>query len=161
MYDPNGNEAIGATLSVCYYLVFAWLAVCALIAIENETHFLSKSLTILSQSLEDINKKMEEFFISFVTTLYNDNQYGTTEKHHIVARKDPRALISRVILDYANIGIEDERNKVDMKKEYHKVLHTDLYYGILNLSMFFGYISNGSQGVEGVLSFFKNILGAL
>ena len=52
-------------------------------------------------------------------------------------------------------------NLVYVKKGYHRVLHTNLYYMILNTSIEIGYIVNGSDGVVDVLGFFQSSLGAL
>lgn len=61
----------------------------------------------------------------------------------------------------ANININDERNLVDVKKGYHRVMHTNAHYLLLNTSMIIAYSIDGSEGVEDVLEFYKRILGGL
>ena len=59
------------------------------------------------------------------------NERGRSNKinrHHIVARIDPRADKSRKILDYAKIGINSEENIATMNREAHWYIHTSLYH---------------------------------
>ena len=75
-------------------------------------------------------------------------QYSNKENHHIVARKDSRAETSRKILILSGIGINDDINIVAVNKSYHKSLHTDAYYYVLNTSMVSAYILSGRTGVK-------------
>lgn len=61
----------------------------------------------------------------------------------------------------SNIDINDYRNLVDVKKGYHRVMHTNTYYLLLNTSMIIAYSVNGSKGVDDVLKIYKRILGCL
>lgn len=61
----------------------------------------------------------------------------------------------------SNIDINDYRNLVDVKKGYHRVMHTNTYYLLLNTSMIIAYSVNGSEGVYDVLKIYKRILGGL
>ena len=48
-----------------------------------------------------------------------------------------------------------------VKKGYHKVLHTIVYYKILNYSMITSYVINGRDGVVWLLRTYQNVLGNL
>lgn len=72
-----------------------------------------------------------------------------------------RAYPARKILEMSNININDYRNLVDVKKGYHRVMHTNAYYLLLNTSMIIAYSIDGSEGVENVLKIYKRILGGL
>jgi hypothetical protein len=48
-----------------------------------------------------------------------------------------------------------------VNKNYHKVLHTNTYYGIVNTSMFMAYLIGGEKGVKSTLFLYQKILGGL
>ena len=158
--DPTGHVAItwsAIFTFVCY--VFAVVSTVRLI--EAETNIISDTVESLQNNLDDLSDTIEKTITSYVATLVPKKEYDSFERHHIVAKKDPRAEISRAILERVEIGINDPRNLVDVKKEYHRVLHTDLYYDILNTSMCIGYFTNGTEGVEFVLLFYRCTLGGI
>lgn len=64
-------------------------------------------------------------------------------------------------MESCGISIEDPMNKVRMKKSYHKVLHTNMYYAILNTTMIIAYEVAGREGVEKTLKTYRVILGGL
>ncbi len=78
-----------------------------------------------------------------------------------MAKRDLRALPARFVLDKCDIGINSDENIVDVKTGYHRVLHTNLYYGILNATILAGYIFEGDSGVHDVLKYYKYVLGGL
>jgi len=112
---------------------------------------------VVKAGYRDVKKLIK----GYVDLLQPKNWYNGTEKHHIVAKKDYRAWISRKILEKYGIGIDSEKNLVSMKKGYHRVVHTNLYYLLLNSSMIIGSNIGGENGVNKVLSIFKKILGGL
>ena len=54
-----------------------------------------------------------------------------TDSHHIVAQKSRFAEQGRAILRACGIGINDEINRVDVKRGLHWILHTRTYYSIV------------------------------
>lgn len=174
----SGHEAAVAIVTVgvsavLYKLVLAAaaillvMAIVALVAsIEKETHFISNAVDSLVNEIDDALEKefklIYEAILGYVSSLVIKRDYkGDKEVHHIVARRDPRALLSRLILADCNIGINSRENTVAMNKSYHKVLHTNLYYSLLNFSIFVGYFNGGEKGVRTVLKIYKEILGGL
>ena len=59
----------------------------------------------------------------------------STEKHHIVARKDKRAKIARKILSDAGMTVENPNNWVWLKTGLHRRLHNENYYLWINAEM--------------------------
>ena len=178
LMDLSGHEAAVAIVTVgvsavLYKLVLAAaaillvMAIVALVAsIEKETHFISNTVDSLVNEIDDALEKefklIYEAILGYVSSLVIKRDYkGDKEVHHIVARRDPRALLSRLILADCNIGINSRENTVAMNKSYHKVLHTNLYYSLLNFSIFVGYFNGGEKGVRTVLEIYKKILGGL
>jgi hypothetical protein len=75
-----------------------------------------------------------------------DNRY---ELHHIVAQNARKAQEARDVLKYVEIGINSSDNTVLLKYVLHKVLHTDLYYSVINYEMrHAGNITNSSEPIE-------------
>ena len=116
------------------------------------------SKTAIGESATNTNS--QAIMKSFVDNLKAKKDYNDKpERHHIVARKDWRATLPRIILCLSGIGIEDESNLVDVKKGYHRVLHTNLYYAILNISFCYVYFHEGPEGVAELLDVYKQYLG--
>ncbi len=176
--DLSGYEAAVAIVTVgvsavLYKLVLAAaaillvMAIVALVAsIEKETHFISNTVDSLVNEIDNALEKefkiLNEVILGFVSSLVIKRDYkGDKEVPHIVARRDPRAPLPRLILANCNIGINSRENTVAMNKSYHKVLHTNLYYSLLNFSIFVGYFNGGEKGVRAVLKIYKEILGGL
>ena len=175
--DLSGHEAAVAIVTVgvsavLYKLVLAAaillvMAIVALVAsIEKETHFISNTVDSLVNEIDNALEKefkiLNEAILGFVSSLVIKRDYkGDKEVPHIVARRDPRAVLPRLILEDCNIGIDSTENTVAMNKSYHKVLHTNLYYLLLNFSIFVGYFNGGEKGVRTVLKIYKEILGGL
>ena len=59
------------------------------------------------------------------------------------------------IYEFGSSSIEN------IKKGKHKVLHTNAYYTIVNVSLAIGYVVDGEEGVKAVLKFWKETLGQL
>lgn len=64
-----------------------------------------------------------------------------------------------MILSKYGIDVENPINKVYVKKGYHRVLHTNFYYMSVNISVAFGSMVGGEDGVLAVLSFYNKFLG--
>ena len=166
-YDPSGHIAIIGAVGLstaAYYAIIGILALCAVATVgyeESETHVISNTIESITSSIDETLDDIKDKIIEFATALVVKNDYNSFEKHHIVAKRDPRAWFSRIILFKSGISINDPRNLVYVKKGYHRVIHTNVYYGILNISIGTGYLINGSEGVEDVLEFYQIILGGL
>ena len=48
--------------------------------------------------------------------------------HHIVAKNDKRAKITRAVLDKFKIGVDAAANGVGLPQKFHEALHTTRYY---------------------------------
>jgi len=165
--DPSGNLSIligistAALIKMIAIVAVAIAASVAVANIEKETHAISNSLNNLQNTIEDVTDDIKDLIITYTAALIVKQNYGTREDHHIVARKDPRAWFGRIILKDCGIDINDGRNIAKMRKEYHKVIHTNLYYAILNTSMGVAYFVGGKQGVVNTLDFYKTVLEGL
>ena len=160
--DPSGNIAITTGLAALLVSLFAIAAVTTTVAyVESKTHAISNTVKGVKNKIEDISDYVKDRLAYYAASLIAKRYYNSHERHHIVAKSDPRAFLSRLFLKASGIDINDERNLVDVKRGYHRVLHTNAYYAILNLSMLYGFVTNGKKGVEEVLSVFKEILGGL
>ena len=150
--------------TAAYYAIIGILSLCAVATVgyvESETHVISNTIEFITNSINETLDDIKDKIIEFATALVVKNDYNSFERHHIVAKRDPRAWFSRIILSKSGIDINDPRNLVYVKKGYHRVLHTNVYYGILNISIGVGYLINGSEGVEDILEFYQIILGGL
>ena len=93
-------------------------------------------------------------------TMNPNNRY---EVHHIVAQTSIKAKPARNILKKVGIGIQDTRNKVLIKYNLHKRLHTKDYYSYVNTTMETAYNSGKNKSerlslVEGALAAIKAVL---
>ena len=166
--DPSGKNPAGVvSAGVGVLLLLYAIASVYLTAIAStSTNTNTKQLKI--PNFYDIDSEnaygiVRDLIVIYAAGLVVKQWYDSEEEHHIVARKDWRAIISRCILNSedVNIDLEDPLNKVKMKKGYHKVLHTNLYYAILNYSMIISYFAGGKDGVVRLLSTYQDVLGGL
>ena len=162
--DSSGHMAISIfvalTRLICGLVALYLAAVAAtMISANIET---AKEVIDPSIRLEDdLFSDIAGLISSYAWSLEPKNEYDYKERHHIVARKDRRAERSRQILDEVGIGINDKINLVDVNNSFHRVMHTNVYYAILNLTISLGYYSAGKEGVEAVLLIYQRILGGL
>ena len=161
--DPSGCIALTASaiIAALATLFVTAAVVTTVVAVESNTHFIENTVKGVAEKASSIIDNVHKLITAYAAKLVANRFYNSYEKHHIVAKKDPRAALSRLILKASGIDINDDINLVDVKKGYHRVLHTNVYYAILNTSMAFAYISNGSDGVKDMLLFYRKILGGL
>ena len=161
--DLTGNFAISVSTAIALVLaaILAAITVTAIVQVEQETHAISNAIKDGYSFIRGLTESIKKSINQLVDSLAEKNHYDSKERHHIVARADPRAILSREILKASGIRINDERNLVDVKKGYHRVLHTNAYYLVLNSSMLIAYGVEREKGVEKLLSIYKMILGEL
>jgi len=167
--DPTGHFAItiaiSATLAKGMLIVLGAVIAASLVArLESDPHFISETVDVVRGKIDDlsnIKEQLKSAVIAYALSLVAKNHYdGGTENHHIVARKDLRAIIARgILVNLCKIDINDARNIAVMKKDYHRVIHTNLYYSLLTASMLLGYMMGETEGVLLVLDFYKKIGG--
>lgn len=121
-YDPSGHIAITVAVGLptaAYYAIIGILALCVVATVgyvESETHVISNTLESITNSIDEALDDIKDKIIEFTTALVVKNDYNSFEKHHIVAKRDPRAWFSRIILCKSGIDINDPRNLVYVKK---------------------------------------------
>ena len=57
-----------------------------------------------------------------------DKKNKKRHTHHIVAKRDHRAELSRDVLEWAKISVENKHNKVKLKQHFHSRLHRNSYF---------------------------------
>jgi RHS repeat-associated protein len=165
-YDPSGHlaitiAAIGTILLYAGLIALCVAATATLVYKESQTHTIGNAIDDLIAKLQKDFDDIKKSIIEFVSTLVPKNHYDRNQKHHIVAQNDPRAEEAREILKKYNIDIDSDKNTVYMKNDYHRVIHTNAYYTLVNASIKLGDELNGQKGVETVLSYYREILGRL
>jgi len=78
--------------------------------------------------------------------------------HHIVAKSDLRAIVGRLVLGAANIGINSGYNLAYVRRGLHQVLHTGAYHALVSSTVTLAYFIGGRDGVIAVLSALKLLL---
>lgn len=160
-FDPSGHLVIAAT-GLLTGLLAILAATTIIIVVAAGALLIEEVCEYLSDNFVQEKSKIETAIKTYVFDLKPKKDYpNKTEKHHIVAKRDRRAKFSQVILRLSGIGINDERNIVEILKKYHKVLHTNAYYILLNSSMITVFVLDGTNGVLDLLKKYKEILGGL
>ena len=171
--DYTGFEAITISLAAVVAIVkvlvsiFVLAYVIYVITMILSDHNFRKSVsTALSNIGTEVKSKFENVVVSIVAayaiakTLSEKNKY---EVHHIVAQSALRAAPARAILKNkkVNIGINSPTNKVPIKYNLHKRLHTAIYYDAVNAAIYkaYNFGSNGAkQRITDTLNAIKNVL---
>ena len=55
------------------------------------------------------------------------------DDHHIVAKNDPRAAVSKKIINSVGILTDSPLNRVNIDKRYHQVIHTTAYHAAVTI----------------------------
>lgn len=116
---------IGCVLYVFFYVIFSllvpllsWLGDTISLLIDDIRYKLGVGVPqTLSEQMERAKTKANE-----------RGRTNKTNDHHIVAKNDPRAKKSRIILKDSDIGINDSVNIATINREVHWYLHTTLYH---------------------------------
>ena len=134
--------------------------------ILSDRNFRKSVSTAFSNIGTAVKSKFENVVVAIVAayaiakTLSEKNKY---EVHHIVAQSAWRAAPAREILKNksVNIGINSSTNKVSIKYNLHKRLHTATYYDAVNAAIdkAYNYGSSGAkQRITDTLNAIKNVL---
>ena len=85
------------------------------------------------------------------------------DDHHIVAKNDPRAAVSKKIINSVGILTDSPLNRVNIDKRYHQVIHTTAYHAAVTImitsSFIRGKITNSErETVRSTLSTIRKII---
>ena len=162
---PSGCEAITLTATTALALCVVFIAGVSLLYLGTQIHAISNAVSGVINSIgyvvSDIFDRAKDLMTSYVESLTPKNQYDKDQKHHIVAKKDSRAELARIILKKAGIEIDDPRTTVYINNSYHRVMHTNTYHFIVDITMSGAYFFGGDEGVETLLKIYRAILGEL
>jgi A nuclease family of the HNH/ENDO VII superfamily with conserved AHH len=61
-----------------------------------------------------------------------ESDAGPVEAHHIAARAAASAREARIVLQKCGIDVNGARNGVYLPRDFHRRMHTKLYYGAVN-----------------------------
>ena len=70
------------------------------------------------------------------------------DDHHIVAKNDPRAAVSRAVIDSVDIRTDSPYNLVNIDKRYHQVIHTTAYHAAVTIMFASSYVRGKVTGTE-------------
>ena len=136
MHDLYGNIAVSAAIAMSAQSL-AKLAVVMIL-----------TLYVVDDDFRDnVNGMLDAIFATlingagYLVNVINDviknarrgRKYNWNEVHHIVAKKDPRAIFSRNILKRYSINVNDAVNLVVIKNSLHRYLHTSAYHFSVNM----------------------------
>lgn len=118
--DPSGYFiiSIGLSTAICSVII-ALVAVSTVTTIaytERKTHFISNAINSIVDNINEIVENVKNIILTYAVSLIVAKRYDLLEKHHIVAKRDHRALFSRIILEKAKIEINVSKNTVYVKK---------------------------------------------
>ena len=109
-------------------LVFAVLAV---LLDKNFWKTLSKAITNVWKYAVNTVGYLTTAISEVIEATKKARKYSGNEDHHIVAQKDGRAELSRILLKKYELDPSQKYNIVTIKKTLHKHLHTSAYhYGV-------------------------------
>lgn len=91
------------------------------------------------------------------------NKKKNGDDHHIVAKSDPRAAVSKKIINSVGILMDSPLNRVNIDKRYHQVIHTTAYHAAVTImitsSFIRGKITNSErETVRSTLSTIRKII---
>lgn len=120
-----------------------------LLADPNFTKLISDTLSNIANNVSNINKakiqaKIQSIailIIAIVAISQTLRSRNNCEVHHIVAQSASRAANARMILRTVKINVQDSINKVAIKYNLHRRLHTNIYYDAVNAAILAAYTS--------------------
>lgn len=169
--DYTGFEVITISLAAIVAIVKAVVSIFVLAyviyvitMILSDRNFRKSVSKALSNIGTAVKSKFENVVIAIVAayaiakTLSEKNKY---EVHHIVAQGALRADPARKQLEAVGIGIHSSTNKVSIKYNLHKRLHTATYYDAVNVAIGKAYnfgSSGAKQRITDTLNAIKDVL---
>ena len=169
--DYTGFEPITISLAAVLAIAKAVVSIfvlayviCLITRILTDRGFQRDISTALSKLGAAIKAKVKNVVVAIVAayviakTFIDNNRY---EVHHIVAQSSARAAPARKQLKAVGIGIHSSTNKVAIKYNLHKRLHTNNYYDAVNAAIdkaYNGSSSGAKQRVTDTLNAIKNAL---
>ena len=169
--DEDGHEgfalvAVGGLILAVAFLVsyFAVLSNNRSRGNYGGTYWNNDWLKQIEEGFKKFVQMIKTMIISVVLSvmLKKVREYNTIEVHHIIAKRSIKALLARYIyVNECKLDIENVRNKIAIKKGYHKVLHTNDYFFVINAAISIAYIEDGKKGVIEVLALIKSYLSIL
>ena len=159
------------------------IAVGTLIYVESKTHIIGNAITTIKNNVEDaiydlkngnatleidwVNSKNPALFltgfgIAMTNYLYSRILKGEepgTHRHHIIAQNSKYAWLARMIWtgdEYMNMDINDQMNIANVRTPFHRVMHTKLYYTLVNVSVGVAYAIDGKEGVLKLVETYKD-----
>ncbi|RHA73372.1 hypothetical protein DW918_12925 [Eubacterium ventriosum] len=132
--DPDGRFALIITLisyTALAKLVIAGIAIVAAAAILTDPYVkrsLNDAITALGASAKNLCKSVATCVDDALTKARKKSRNNKYEVHHIVAQTAAKASATRLLLKKVNISVQSSLNKVSIKYNLHRHLHTDAYY---------------------------------
>ena len=135
-FDAYGNmppfAAVAASAKqLAGFALFAFLIL--YVADENTRDWVNGALNSVFAVLINAAGYLFNVINDVIKNARRGRRYKGNETHHIVAKKDPRAIFSRGILKEYDINVNDPINLVVIKNSLHRYLHTSSYHFSVNL----------------------------
>ena len=157
--DPTGHVITLVIMGVSISVEAVYL-ICALVAV------LIPFLVQLMRDLPRILYKIGEMIGDLLDALQpiiekaqnTYRRYGYNN-HHIIAKLDRRAEVSRLIwTESCNMSINHSRNIARIKTTLHVFLHTTSYHEAVTALVASGYATGGKSGVLEMVDFIRTVL---
>ena len=159
---------LGVTVSLAQLIVGALIVTASIdLLINGERSLPARLSDKIVDALATVVSTVAEKVEAAKPRKYRSN----TEEHHIVAKNSPMAIIARKCFDDVGLSVEDEFNKVPVKTSFHRRLHTNIYYGLINTGVLIAYATGRDKdskkaniksfvgGVKTLLRKYSNMLG--
>jgi RHS repeat-associated protein len=178
MYSYCGNNPVMYTDSTGYWfgfddvftgpidelIVLAALALAAAVGIPGASDALGDLTSAIGDTISNIYDgiKAEKDKLSVLLAglvIKNLSSLGKNDWHHIVAQRDPRAALSRIMLARCNIDVNSIDNMVSVSRPMHWVMHTTGYHASVTVLLWASYGIAGEDGVKATLAAIKIIIG--
>ena len=144
-------------------LVLGLLALAAALGIPGTSDALGDLTSTIGDTInkisDGINAEKEKLSALLeVLVIKNLSSRGKHDWHHIVAQKDPRAALSRIMLARCNIDVNSIDNMVSVCRPMHWVMHTTGYHASVTVLLWTSYGIAGVDGVKTTLAAIKIII---
>ena len=138
--DPDGRFAltIAVTAISVYSLLNVLLAMVAVVTVIGilTDPYVQRSLVDLiagiGTSVKNACATIADCIDAALTKAKQQSRVNKYETHHIVAQSAAKASATRQLLAKVKIGVQDSVNKVAIKYNLHRRLHTNAYYAAVH-----------------------------